>query len=87
MVIICLKSTLRSQKELTSLRKLIETYMQRGGFDIQVNVVGTEELRDAQTHPDRYRDLLVRVARYLDYFVHLSPNTQEEVIARTEQLL
>ena len=58
--------------------------MQRGGFEIQVNVVSSEQLRDAQERPEEYADLLVRVAGYSDYFVHLEPNMQAEVIARTE---
>jgi trans-4-hydroxy-L-proline dehydratase len=72
---------------LQALRALIETYMQRGGFEIQVNVVNADELRDAQAHPDQYQDLLVRVAGYSDYFVHLNANMQEEVIKRTEHTL
>ena len=81
------RSTLRSDSDLLALRSLIETYMKNGGFEIQVNVVNSDELRDAQKHPDRYQDLVVRVAGYSDYFVHLNPNMQEEVIARTEHSL
>jgi len=78
------KNALRTSKDLAALRKLIETYMRRGGFEIQANVLNTEDLRDAQAHPENYPDLLVRVAGYSDYFVHLNPNMQAEVIARTE---
>ncbi len=81
------KSALRSDQDLLALRKLIETYMRRGGFEIQINVLNTETLRDAQEHPENYPDLLVRVAGYSDYFVHLNPNMQAEVIARTEHEL
>ena len=80
-------SSLRSSEDLAALRALIETYLRRGGFEIQVNVVATETLRDAQKRPERYRDLLVRVAGYSDYFVHLNRNMQEEVIQRTEHSL
>ena len=72
---------------LSALRALIETYLRRGGFEIQVNVVSADKLRDAQAHPDLYKDLLVRVAGYSDYFVHLTHNMQEEVIKRTEHTL
>jgi formate C-acetyltransferase len=48
-------------------------------------VVDTEMLRDAQANPDQYRDLLVRVAGYSDYFVDMGTDLQEEVIARTAQ--
>lgn len=81
------KNVLRSDSDLSALRALLETYLRRGGFEIQVNVVSTEELRDAQEHPEKYRDLLVRVAGYSDYFVHLNRNMQEEVIKRTEHTL
>ena len=72
---------------LGAVKALLETYMRRGGFEIQVNVVSADELRDAQDHPEDYRDLLVRVAGYSDYFVHLNRNMQEEVIKRTEHVI
>jgi formate C-acetyltransferase len=67
-----------------ALRAMIETYLRRGGFEIQLNVVDNADLRDAQEHPDKYRDLVVRVAGYSDYFVNLAENIQNEVIARSE---
>ena len=75
---------LRSDADFAALGHLAETYLRRGGFELQVNVVGSDVLRDAQAHPERYPDLLVRVAGYSDYFVHLNPNMQAEVIARNE---
>jgi trans-4-hydroxy-L-proline dehydratase len=75
---------MQKSENLMALRAMIETYMQRGGFEIQVNVVDNADLRDAQAHPDKYRDLVVRVAGYSDYFVNLAPNIQDEVIARSE---
>ena len=78
------KAALRTDEDLNALRSLIQIYLRRGGFEIQVNVVNADILRDAQTHPERYADLLVRVAGYSDYFVHLDPNMQAEVIERTE---
>jgi len=67
-----------------ALRSLIETYLLRGGFEMQVNIVSRETLLEAREHPEQYRDLLVRVAGYSDYFVKLNPKIQEEIIARTE---
>ena len=55
------------------------------GHHIQFNVVDAETLREAQKHPENYRDLIVRVAGYSDYFVDLTPELQEEIIRRTEQ--
>jgi formate C-acetyltransferase len=78
------KSALDTDAGLQTLRGLIETNMRRRGFEIHVNVVSADTLRDAQAHPEDYADLLVRVAGYSDYFVHLDPNMQAEVIARTE---
>jgi formate C-acetyltransferase len=66
------------------LAALLETFLQRGGFEIQINVVDADILRAAQAQPEAYRDLVVRVGGYSDYFVHLSPAMQEEVILRTE---
>lgn len=78
------RNTLSDDEGRRAMRAIIETYLERGGFEIQVNAVSTAELLDAQEHPDQHRDLLVRVAGYSDYFVHLSKRMQDEVIARTE---
>jgi len=61
--------------------------LRRGGFETQVNVVDADTLRKAQAHPDQYRDLVVRVAGYSDYFVGLSPQMQAEILMRTEMNL
>ena len=79
--------TVASEAGLGALRSLVETYLRRGGFEIQVNVVAADVLRDAQERPEAHADLLVRVAGYSDYFVHLNANMQAEVIARTEHEL
>jgi len=52
---------------------------------MQFNVVDSDTLRDAQKHPENFRDLLVRVAGYSDYFVDLDQYHQEEIISRTAQ--
>ena len=66
---------------------LIKTFFDRGGYFIQFNTQGTELLRKAKEHPEQYRDLLVRVAGFSAYFVDLSPDLQDEIIARTEHTL
>jgi trans-4-hydroxy-L-proline dehydratase len=78
---------LKSDADRDALRRLIETYLQRGGFEMQVNVVSRDTLLAAREHPEQHRDLLVRVAGYSDYFVKLTPAMQEEVIERTEHEL
>jgi 4-hydroxyphenylacetate decarboxylase large subunit len=68
-------------------RKLLEltrAYMRKGGFHIQYNIVDSKVLRDAQRNPGDYRDLLVRVAGFTQYWVEIGKPIQDEVIARTE---
>ncbi len=66
---------------------VVETYLKRGGFEVQVNVVDRATLLAAQEHPEQYRDLVVRIGGYSDYFVGLSPEMQQEIIMRTEHTL
>jgi formate C-acetyltransferase len=80
-----LPQVLEGDTGIDRLTDLVRTYFRLGGHHIQFNVVGTETLRDAQAHPDQYRDLLVRVAGYSDYFVDNGKDLQEEIIARTAQ--
>jgi trans-4-hydroxy-L-proline dehydratase len=76
---------LESDKGITSVVKLIRSYFRMNGHHIQFNVVTAETLKDAQKHPEKYRDLIVRVAGYSDYFNDLSEALQNEIIRRTEQ--
>jgi formate C-acetyltransferase len=69
------------------LLDVVETYLRRGGFEVQVNVVDKKTLLAAQQHPEQYRDLVVRIGGYSDYFVGLSSEMQEEIILRTEHEL
>jgi len=62
---------------------LLETYFEKGGQHVQVNVVDVEALKDAKKHPEKHRDLVVRVTGYNAYFVTLSPECQDYIIART----
>lgn len=82
-----LPSILATEQDLDKLCSLIRTYFTLGGHHIQFNVIDTNTLRSAQQHPDEYRNLLVRVAGYSDYFVDLDREHQEEIINRTEQEL
>jgi formate C-acetyltransferase len=69
------------------LEQLVRSYFDLGGTHLAINVVSTETLRDAQKHPERHRDLLVKVAGYAAFFVELGEKTQNEIIARTEYSL
>ncbi len=80
-----LPSVLKTDADLEKLAGLIRTYFRLGGHHIQFNVVDTSTLRRAQENPEEYRNLLVRVAGYSDYFVDLDRDHQEEIISRTEQ--
>ncbi|EKD38771.1 MAG: hypothetical protein ACD_75C00614G0001, partial [uncultured bacterium] len=72
-----LPSVLATEQDLDQLASLIRTYFTLGGHHIQFNVVDSRTLRAAQSHPDEYRNLLVRVAGYSDYFVDLDREHQE----------
>lgn len=66
------------------LTALIRSYFSLDGHHIQFNVVNADTLRDAQKNPELYRDLIVRVAGYSDYFNDLGEDLQNEIIRRTE---
>lgn len=71
----------------TAIRKvsgLVRSYFRMNGHHIQFNVVNAATLRNAQKHPEKYRNLIVRVAGYSDYFNDLGPDLQNEIIERTE---
>ncbi len=76
---------LADETGLDALVSLIRSYFKLNGHHIQFNVVDAATLRRAQKDPEQYRDLIVRVAGYSDYFCDLSEALQEEIIARTEQ--
>ena len=78
-----LPHVLAGETGLEKLAQLIRGYFRLGGHHIQFNVVDDAVLRAAQRDPEAYRDLLVRVAGYSDYFVDLGSDLQEEIIART----
>ena len=63
---------------------LVKSFMDLGGNHIQFNCVSTEELKDAQIHPENHEDLLVRVAGFSAFFVRLHEGVQNEIIDRTE---
>jgi len=66
------------------LTTIIRSYFNLDGHHIQFNVVNADTLREAQKHPELYRDLIVRVAGYSDYFNDLGEDLQNEIILRTE---
>jgi formate C-acetyltransferase len=79
-----LPSLLKRDKDITKLGQLIRTYFKLGGHHIQFNIVDTATLKAAQKCPEDYKDLLVRMAGYSDYFNDMNADLQQEVIDRTE---
>lgn len=75
---------LKREEDQKKLASLIRSYFKMGGHHIQFNIIDTATLHDAQVHPEEYRDLLVRVAGYSDYFNDMTEQLQNEIIARTE---
>lgn len=75
---------LEDEEGMTALMHLIRTYFLLNGHHIQFNVVSADTLRAAQKEPEKYRNLIVRVAGYSDYFNNLSKTLQDEIISRTE---
>jgi formate C-acetyltransferase len=79
-----LPSLLKRDQDLAKLGSLIRSYFTMGGHHIQFNIVDTATLYAAQAHPEDYKDLLVRMAGYSDYFNDMNGDLQQEVIERTE---
>ncbi len=75
---------LADEDGIDKLAHLIRSYFKLDGHHIQLNVVTADTLRQAQKHPEKYRDLIVRVAGYSDYFVDVGLDLQNEIIKRTE---
>lgn len=79
---------LASEENKQKLIMMIRTFFNRlDGYHVQYNVVSRDTLIDAQKHPQKYRDLIVRVAGYSAFFHDLSRQTQDDIIERTEQTL
>jgi len=73
-----------NQTERDKLRAMLNVYFAKGGQELQINVVSSETLRAAQADPEQCRDLVVRVAGFSEFFVNLTPDMQEDIIARAE---
>ena len=79
---------IRLKKNKEKIEMLIKTFFNRlKGYHVQYNVVSKETLLDAQAHPEKHKDLIVRVAGYSAFFNVLSKATQDDIIGRTEQTL
>ncbi len=79
-----LPSLMKKEEDVKKLGQLVRSYFTLGGHHIQFNIVDTATLLAAQACPEDYRDLLVRMAGYSDYFNDMNADLQQEVIERTE---
>ena len=79
-----LPSLLKKDEDIAKLASLIRTYFGMGGHHVQFNIVDTATLYAAQERPEDYKDLLVRMAGYSDYFNDMNADLQGEIISRTE---
>ena len=78
---------IRKNEGLKRFVSLIDRYFAAGGAQMQFNVVSKKTLLAAQEDPDKYSNLLVRVAGYSAYFTQLSKDVQQDIIERTEEKL
>jgi formate C-acetyltransferase len=69
---------------LTRLVDVLRTYFELGGLQVQLSFADVETLRDAQRHPERHRDLMVRITGYSAAFVDMTREAQDEIIRREE---
>jgi formate C-acetyltransferase len=79
-----LPSLLKRDEDIIKLGNLIRSYFSQGGHHVQFNIVDTATLKAARDCPEEYRDLLVRMAGYSDYFNDMNEDLKQEVIERTE---
>ena len=77
-------TSMNSEEGMRKVEDLIRTFFDMKGWHLQFNVISRDTLYDAQKHPEKYRDLVVRVAGYSALFTMLEPATQEDIISRTE---
>lgn len=77
---------LSNDSGIEKVAHLIRAYFNMNGHHIQFNVVTAEMLKAAQNNPEQYKDLIVRVAGYSDYYINLGKNLQDEIIKRTEHM-
>jgi formate C-acetyltransferase len=81
-------STIQKDYDKMKLVSIVRTFFEElKGWHVQYNIVSRETLLAAKKNPEKYRDLIVRVAGYSAFFTTLSPDTQDDIIARTEHSL
>jgi formate C-acetyltransferase len=79
-------SMISKEENRDKVRAMLNVYFMKGGQELQINAVDSEMLRAAQKNPQEYRDLVVRIAGFSEFFVNLTPEMQEEIINRTAHM-
>ena len=77
-------TALKGEGGTQKLKSVMQTFFNGGGMELQLNIISSDTLRDAQTHPENYKDLVVRVAGFSAYFVEVFKASQDDLIRRTE---
>ena len=78
---------IKSEDQFEKFVGIIKTFINLKGWHIQFNIISRDTLQAAKEDPEKYRDIVVRVAGYCAQFVTLDPITQEDIIARTKQVM
>jgi pyruvate-formate lyase len=78
-------SAVKGENGLRMFASAMQTYLDKGGMQMQLNVLSRDQLLEAQQNPNKYRNLCVRVVGYSAYFVQMGKKAQDELIARTEK--
>ena len=80
-------TAVQSPESMKKLGDLTGAYLKNGGLHVQYNLLDTQTLLDAQAHPEMHKDLIVRVGGFSAYYIQLTREVQDDIIARTEQNL
>ena len=78
------RQVLEGREGSKNLVSLMKAYLKKGGLQIVFNILDQKALREAMTHPEQHRNLVVRVAGFSEFFVKLDPKLQAEILMRTE---
>lgn len=77
------KSMISTDEKITKLSEIYHTFLKNGGMQLQINYLSQEELKEAQKHPEKYSNLVVRVTGYSGYFTKFDTDLQNDIIRRT----
>ncbi|MBR6950384.1 MAG: hypothetical protein IKH56_01490, partial [Oscillospiraceae bacterium] len=80
-------TALQSNDGITKLEDVTKAYFDQGGMEVQYNVVDSKTLKKAQKNPEKYHNLVVRIAGFSAYFVDMTEAMQEDIISRAEHNL